>query len=286
VRSPLFQLMLNSSATPMAWPTGAIGFSYRYCGRYAALLMKTRASHALALRWEMRRIAQSMQIAYRVTPPIDIHHRVAVHARRGDKIGAYGSLEFFDRIYEHAMGLLIKKGHKKVHLCTDDRTFEPELVRRFEANGFEVTSTAGASPEDDAELMRRSKYIVAAATQSSFSLLAAMLGGRKLYCYHNATEEAVKLSSSARSKREMYASFGSNGLIDMLEYGHTEVALSHTRYLEPVVQSLPSSTHSHTPPAKGPSAASTAASKKPTTHGHATTQTHSTAPHGAARWFG
>jgi hypothetical protein len=221
VHSAQFQIMHNQSFAQVAWPSGAFGHSYRFCGRYAtSVLFPSHRENMPALRLEMQRIARSIFVSFHHQPPVDIHHRVAVHARRGDKIGAYGSTNFLDLVYEHAMAFLVHAGHRKVHLCCDDSSFEPELSRRFRSRGFDVTSNAGAEPEDDAEVMRKSKFIVAATTQSSFSLLSAMLGGRQLYVFYNSSIIQRELSSSARgTKLEMYEAFSKFGLVDMRKYG-------------------------------------------------------------------
>ena len=118
------------------------------------------------------------------------------------------------------MAFLVHAGHRKVHLCCDDSSFEPELSRRFRSRGFDVTSNAGAEPEDDVEVMRKSKFIVVAATQSSFSLLSAMLGGRQLYVFYNSSIIERELSPSARgTKLELYEAFSKLGLVDMHKYG-------------------------------------------------------------------
>ena len=83
-----------------------------------------------------------------------------------------------------------------------------------------MTSNAGAEPEDDVEVMRKSKFIVVAATQSSFSLLSAMLGGRQLYVFYNSSIIERELSPSARgTKLELYEAFSKLGLVDMHKYG-------------------------------------------------------------------
>lgn len=221
VHSAQFQIMHNHSFAQVAWPSGAFGHSYRLCGRYAtSVLIPSHRENMPALRWEMQRIAQSTFVSFHHQPPLDIHHRVAVHARRGDKIGAYGSTHFLDLVYEHAMAFLVHAGHRKVHLCCDDSSFEPELSRRFRSRGFDVTSNAGAEPEDDAEVMRKSKFVLVAATQSSFSLLSAMLGGRQLYVFYNSSIIERELSPNARgTKLELYEAFGKLGLVDMHKYG-------------------------------------------------------------------
>ena len=93
------------------------------------------------MRLDITRIARNLQLSYRAPPPLDVHQRVGVHARRGDKIGMYGNLAFFDKLYEVTMDFLQRTGNTKVHLCTDDRAFAPELSRRFRARGFDVSST-------------------------------------------------------------------------------------------------------------------------------------------------
>ena len=231
VHSAQFQIMQNQSSAQVAWPSGAVGYSYRLCGRYAtAVLIPSHLESVQAIRWEMRRLAQSSFISSRHQVPVDIHHRVAVHARRGDKIGAYGSAQFLDLVYEHAMAFLVHAGHKKVHICCDDSSFEPELSRRFRSRGFDVTSDAGAQPEDDAEVMRKSKFIVAATSQSSFSLLAAMLGGRQLYVFGNLSIIERELSQNARgTKLQVYEAFGSLGLVDMHKYGNGDPYVGGSR---------------------------------------------------------
>ena len=222
VHSAQFQIMHNQSFAQVAWPSGAVGFSYRYCGRYATSgLIPSHREKLPAIRLEMQRIAQGIFISFRRQPPLDIHHRVAVHARRGDKIGAYGSAKFLDLVYEHAMAFLVHAGHRKVHICCDDSSFEPELSRRFRSRGFDVTSDTGAQPEDDAEVMRKSKFVLAATSQSSFSLLAAMLGGRQLYVFGNLSIIERELSPNARgTKLQVYEAFGNLRLVDMHTYGN------------------------------------------------------------------
>lgn len=221
VKSRYFELMLNTSARPLSSPPGAKHYRYRACGRHAVTVGQIASNATLrsALVLQMGRVARSLQLSVRSQPAADVRDRIAVHARRGDMLGgSRGSAAFYDMVYTHAMDFLASRRHTTVHICTDDHAFEPELLGRFRARGFNATSTVGAEPIDDMELMRRSKYIILAGTQSSFSLLAAMLGNRTLYSYQNAAAIQTALSANGQTKMQIYRSFASLGVVDMRGY--------------------------------------------------------------------
>lgn len=211
-----------------------------HCGvhaiRYMQSVMKGLATNA-ELTVLIHKVAGSVRVIPSTMLPEDIEQRVAIHARRGDKLvkGLIGCTDgMLDRMYDGVEQWLVDHGYMRAVICTDDSDFGYRWIRKLRAEyGINALLIHNATAYDDLAAMSRALVIVKASTASHFAIIAGLISQVPILNFGSLSSwpEAAALPT-VHAKMHADDAWTKSGLVRSIESGPTgESVLHDARYL-------------------------------------------------------